>query len=412
MKIYKCRFCKKTLKHKFADLGISPIANDYIRPENAGIPDKLYPLCVYVCSNCFLVQIPNLIAREKIFNDQYAYFSSYSDSWLTHAKEYVEMISKKLSLNDKKTVVELASNDGYLLQYFKSKNIPVLGIDPSANVAAIAENRGIKTLIEFFGKTCAEKIVKKGIKADLIIANNVLAHVPDLNDFVSGIKQLLKNTGTATLEFPYLSQMIDNNEFDTIYHEHYSYFSLIAVNNIFSAHNLTVYEVEEIPTHGGSLRIYIRHSNNKRIKMHRSVFKMLKREINKGLNNIHFYSKFQMQVSVTKKNLMEFLSRAKKSGKTVAAYGAPAKGNTLLNYCGINSKIIDFTVDKSPYKQNHLLPGSRIPVYSPEKLAEINPDYILILPWNLKREIISQMKSYKNLTSKFIIPIPRVEISS
>src|SRR3989338_2713934 len=403
---YKCRFCQRKLKYIFADLGKSPISNDFVSQGNRETPDIFYPLCVYVCDHCLLVQIPNVISREKIFNNDYAYFSSYSESWLLHCKNFSDEITKKLGLNETSSVVELASNDGYLLQYFADKKIPNMGIEPCGNVAEIARKKGIETIVEFFVTELAKKLTQKRKNADLIIANNVLAHVPDLNDFVSGIKILLKESGTATLEFPHLLNLIRENQFDTIYHEHYSYFSLTSVINIFSDHNLTIYDVDQMPTHGGSLRIYVRHSQNNKLKVSDTVLTLTEYEKKEGLLDINYYTQFQNKLTETKNSLLKFLTEAKQSGKTVAAYGAPAKGNTLLNYCGIKSDSIKFTVDRSPYKQNHLLPGSRIPVYSPDKLTEFNPDYIIILPWNLKKEIVQQLKSYDDLNSTLIIPIP------
>lgn len=412
MKTYTCRFCKSKLKHIFADLGKSPIANDY--PKNGDEAERqiYYPLRVYICHKCKLVQIPNLINRKNIFNKNYAYFSSYSKSWLGQAEQYTQMIIKKLKLDLKSTVVELASNDGYLLQFFKHRNIPVYGIEPSVNVAQAAKKKGLKTIVKFFGVNTAIELKRKGLKADLIIGNNVLAHVPDINDFVKGIDILLKDNGTATLEFHHLMRMVDKNEFDMIYHEHYSYFSLIVVKKIFAAHNLIITDVEELTTQGGSLRIYVKQRKSKNLKVSSAVNELTRREIRKGYNSPEFYSKFQDKILETKKRLVEFLLNAKKQGKHIAAYGAPAKGNTLLNFCGIDKRLIDFTVDRNPFKQNHLLPGSKIPIFDTDKLKKENPDYILILPWNLKKEIITQVSPDINPRTKFIIPIPKITVSN
>jgi 2-polyprenyl-3-methyl-5-hydroxy-6-metoxy-1,4-benzoquinol methylase len=407
--LLKCRFCNTPLRHTFVDLGMSPVANDYIGKKDINKKESFYPLHVYVCSNCFLVQIPNIIEREKIFNKNYAYFSSYSTSWLEHSKKYVDSITKKLKLGKKDLVVELASNDGYLLQYFKEKKVPILGFEPCENIARVAKEKGINTIVKFFGIETAYKL-SKDKKADLIIANNVLAHVPDLNDFVGGMKILLNKDGVITIEFPHILKMIENNQFDTIYHEHYSYFSLSAVNRVFAFHGLTIFDVEKLKTHGGSLRIFAKHMESGRYKTTKRMKDLLNEEDKKGLSSIKFYSKFQKDVLKTKKNLIKFLNSASKKGKTVVGYGAPAKGNTLLNYCGINSKYIKYTVDRSPYKQNHLLPGSRIPIYEPNKIFETKPDYILILPWNLKKEITKQVKLTKKWNAKFVVPIPKVEV--
>lgn len=405
-----CRFCNTELRHTFADLGMSPIANAYIKPEEVNKAELFYPLHVYVCNKCFLVQLPSTISREIHFNDEYAYFSSYSQSWLLHAKDYVGMMMKRFGYSKKSLVVELASNDGYLLQYFKEKSVPVLGIEPCANVAEAAQKKGIKTLIKFFGVNTAKKLKKEGIKADLVIGNNVLAHVPDINDFVKGIEIILAPKGIVTIEFPHLKNLIDKIEFDTIYHEHYSYLSLITVEKIFAFHGMTIFDVKEIPTHGGSLRIFAKHTNNHDLSITQNVVSLRKKEVKAGFKKISMYEEFQEKVVEAKRQFIEYLVKQKKNGKKIVAYGAPAKCNTLLNFCGVGSDIIDFTVDKSPHKQNHLLPGTRIPIYSPRMLYKMNPDYILILPWNLKREIMAQIREHKKLKSKLIIPIPKVKV--
>lgn len=405
-----CRFCKTELKHTFVDLGMSPIANAYIKMEDANKMEQFFPLHVYVCAKCFLVQLPNVIAREIIFNDEYAYFSSYSTSWLEHAKEYVEMMIKRFEFNQKSHIVELASNDGYLLQYFKQKRIPVLGIEPSGNVAEVAQKKGIKTIVEFFGVQLAKKLVKKGTKADLILGNNVMAHVPDLNDFVKGIKILLNKNGIVTIEFPHLKKLIDKTEFDTIYHEHYSYFSLITVEKVFAYHGLTIFDVEEIPTHGGSLRIFARHTQNKKLPITMRVKKLREKEIKAGYKKIKMYTSFQEKVKEIKRHFVNYLMEQKKKGKTIVGYGAPAKGNTFLNYCGIRSDIIEYTVDASPHKQNHLLPGTHIPIYAPEMIKKTKPDLVVVLPWNLKDEISKQMNVIHSWGGHFLVAISTLTI--
>lgn len=405
-----CRFCKSELTHTFADLGMSPIANAYLKPEEANKAEVFYPLHVYVCSECYLVQLPSTIAREIHFNNEYAYFSSYSQSWLDHAKKYVEMMDKRFGYDKKHLVVELASNDGYLLQYFKEKNVPVVGIEPCENVAKVARKKGIKTISEFFGVTLARKLKSQGVMADLVIGNNVLAHVPDLNDFVKGIKIVLSPLGIVTIEFPHLKNLIDKVEFDTIYHEHYSYFSLLSVEKIFAYHGLTIFDVEEIPTHGGSLRIFARHTENKELSVTKRVLDLRNKEIEKGYKKIRMYEEFQEKIVETKRSFIEYLAKQKKNGKTIVAYGAPAKGNTFLNYCGVGTEFIDYTVDASPYKQNHLLPGTHIPIYGPSMIKKTKPDIVLILPWNLKKEISSNIEFIHSWGGKFLIAIPALGI--
>ncbi len=396
-----CRFCNAQLKHTFADLGMSPIANVYIKPEEKNKAEMFYPLHVYVCSKCFLVQLPSTISREIHFNDEYAYFSSYSKSWLLHAKNYVSMMIKRFGYNKKSLVVEVASNDGYLLQYFKQSSIPALGIEPCANVAKVARKMGIKTLVEFFGVDMARKLKKQGVKADLIIGNNVLAHVPDINDFVKGIKILLAPKGIVTIEFPHLKNLIDKIEFDTIYHEHYSYLSLITVEKIFAFHGMTIFDVEEIPTHGGSLRIFARHTKNMDLPITQNVVALRKKEINAGFKKVSTYEDFQSKVIETKRQFIEYLAKQKKNGKRIVAYGAPAKGNTFLNYCGVGKDFIEYTVDASPHKQNRLLPGTHIPVYAPSMIKKTKPDIVIVLPWNLKKEIEEQMNFIHSWGGKF-----------
>ena len=405
-----CRFCGTPLKYVFADLGSTPISNANLTKEDLAKREVYYPLKVFVCDRCFLVQLPEHESAENIFNDQYAYFSSYSTSWLAHAEEYVNYITNRLKLNNKSQVIEIASNDGYLLQYFLPKKIPVLGIEPTANTAKVAIEKGIPSLTEFFGVKLAKKIVSKNIKADLFIGNNVLAHVPGLNDLVAGMKIILKKEGVITMEFPHLLKLIECNQFDTIYHEHFSYFSFITVREIFAKHGLSIFDVEELPTHGGSLRIFARHTENVALPETERAQELIERESKYGFENTKIYTDFQKRIIQTKLNLLEFLVAGKKSGKTFVGYGAPAKGNTFLNYCGIRGDILDYTVDRSPHKQNHFLPGTRIPICAPEKIFETKPDYVFILPWNIKNEIVEQMKDIKNWGGKFIVAIPKVEI--
>lgn len=406
-----CRFCKEPLKHTFVDLGLSPVANDYIRPENKQVQEPFFPLHVYVCSKCFLVQLPDTRTEDEIFRADYAYFSSYSASWLAHSKAYVDMITDRLGLTSAHQVVELASNDGYLLQYFQEKNIPVLGIEPSLSVAKAAQEKGIETLVKFFGVDTAQELAKAGKKADLLLGNNVLAHVPDLNDFVAGMKILLKDSGTLTMEFPHLLKLMTLNQFDTIYHEHFSYFSFTTVSKIFAHHGLTLFDVEELPTHGGSLRIYGRHSGKDVVLTDRAKALLAKEKAAK-LTTLAAYKTFQKKVEQTRKATVEFLTKLHKQGKMIVGYGAPAKGNTLLNYCGIKSDIVSYTVDKNPHKQNHFLPGVRIPIFNPEKIQATKPDYVFILPWNIKDEIMDEMQYIRTWGGKFIVAIPKLHVYS
>jgi len=406
MKKSCCRFCNNELKHTFVDLGMSPVSNAYIKPENLQYKENFYPLHAYVCEKCFLVQLEEFESPEQIFNEEYAYFSSFSDSWLKHCKSYTDIISKKLNLSQNSKVVEIASNDGYLLQYFAEKNIPVLGVEPSSSVAEIAEEKGIRTITKFFGVKTANELVTSQENADLIIGNNVLAHVPDINDFVGGIKILLNENGSVTIEFPHLLNLINKNQFDTIYHEHFSYLSLYTVEKIFNYHGMDIYDVEELPTHGGSLRIYACHSGN--MQKSQNVINLLSREKEFGLVDLNTYTHFSEKVKETKRKLLKHLIALKKTGKSIVGYGAAAKGNTLLNYCGIGNDFIDYVVDKSPYKQGLFLPGTHISIESPEKIAQTKPDYIFILPWNIKDEIICQLSYTKDWGCKFIVPIPEV----
>lgn len=404
-----CRFCGSPLTTVFADLGMSPLSNAYLRPEQLLMPEPFYPLTARVCDECLLVQLPAVQTPEHIFSD-YAYFSSYSESWLKHASDYVEKMIQRFGFDAGSQVVEIASNDGYLLQYFKAKGVGVLGIEPAANVAAVAQGKGIPTTVKFFGVETASELAAEGRSADLLLGNNVLAHVPDLNDFVAGMKVLLKPGGVLTMEFPHLLRLMAENQFDTIYHEHFSYFSFHTVQKVFARHGLTLFDVEELPTHGGSLRIYGRHSENERLPIASSVANLLEAERREGLHCLEPYARFNGQTQEVKRALLTFLIEAKRARKTVVGYGAPAKGNTLLNYCGVRSDFLDYTVDRSPHKQGHFLPGTHIPIFAPEQIRETRPDYVLILPWNLKTEIMSQMAFVREWGAKFVTPIPTVEV--
>lgn len=404
-----CRFCGSQLRHTFVDLGVSPLANSYLKAEQLQQMESFYPLHIYVCEKCFLVQLPVFQTPEDIFTD-YAYFSSYSESWLRHARDYVELMVERFGFNSDSQVIEIASNDGYLLQYFKEKRIPVLGIEPAENVAKAAQEAGITTIVKFFGTRTAAELIEDNKKSDLILGNNVLAHVPDLNDFVEGMKYLLKPQGIITMEFPHLLRLMDENQFDTIYHEHFSYFSFITVEKVFQKHGLTIFDVEELSTHGGSLRIFARHNDDASKTIGESVLELKNREETARFNKLEYYLSFTEKVKNTKLNILDFLITAKREGKSIAGYGAPAKGNTLLNYCGIRSDFIDYTVDRSPHKQGHYLPGTHIPIYHPDKIKDTKPDYLLILPWNIKDEIMKQMSHIRDWCGKFVVLIPEVKI--
>jgi C-methyltransferase C-terminal domain/Putative zinc binding domain/Methyltransferase domain len=404
-----CRFCKAPLRHTFVDLGMSPLCESYLTIDQLNRMEPFYPLHVKVCEACFLVQLEEYVSPEHIFTE-YAYFSSYSDSWLKHSSNYVDMVSERFGLGAQSLAVELASNDGYLLQYFVKKGIPVLGVEPAVNVAQVAEKRGVPTLVEFFGCQTAREMVENGHAADLIVGNNVLAQVPDLNDFVGGIRIVLKAGGVATLEFPHLVRLMEENQYDTIYHEHFSYFSLITVEKIFAAHGLTLFDVDEIPTHGGSIRIYLRHIEDSSKPVASAVVKIRERELEAGLDRMNTYATFAERVIESKRALLELLIRLRREGKVVAGYGAPGKGNTLLNYCGIRTDFLEFTVDRNPYKHGRFLPGTHIPIHPVERLNERKPDYILILPWNLKDEIVAQLTYAREWGAKFIVPIPQARV--
>lgn len=406
----QCRFCKTELETVFIDLFNAPPSNSFLTKEQLIEPEVFYPLKVYTCSNCFLVQVDEYKKSDAIFNNEYVYYSSYSTSWLAHAKQYVELMTKRFNLNESSQVIELASNDGYLLQYFKQKNIPVLGIEPTANTAKVAEEKGIESVVDFFGVRLAETLAGKGIRADLLLGNNVLAHVPDINDFVGGMKIILKPQGVITMEFPHLMQLVANNQFDTIYHEHFSYLSFHTVKKIFEAQGLELFDVDELPTHGGSLRIYAKHTEDATKVISKNVEVLLKKEEDKGMLNLSYYNNFQQKALHIKLSLTEFLIKQKTAGNKVAAYGAAAKGNTLLNYCGIKNDLIDFAVDANPHKQNKWLPASHIPVVNEEYLKQIKPDFIIIFPWNLKDEITKQLSYIKEWNAQFVIAVPELEL--
>lgn len=404
-----CRFCCTDLKHTFIDLGMSPLCESYVAADNLDKMEPFYPLHVYVCHNCFLVQLLEYVSARDIYSE-YAYFSSYSDSWLNHAKTYVHMIIDRLDLGPNSQVIEIASNDGYLLQYFVQQDIPSLGIEPAANIAREAEKKGIQTRVKFFGQQTAEELVAEGIHGDLLLGNNVLAHVPDINDFVRGLKILLNPDGVITMEFQYLLQLMQENQFDTIYHEHFSYLSLFTVEKIFAEHGLLIFDVEKLPTHGGSLRIYACHNENSNRMATARLKELKEKETTFGVNQLETYATFTEKVKETKRKLCSLLIDLKRKGKSIAGYGAPGKGNTLLNYCGIYTDFIDYTVDRNPYKQGKFLPGTHIPIFAPEKIRDTKPDYIMILPWNLKDEIMNQIAYIREWGGKFIIPIPEVTL--
>jgi SAM-dependent methyltransferase len=388
---------------------MSPLCQTHISPEQLNHMESFYPLHAFVCDGCFLVQLEEYVSPTEIFSE-YAYFSSYSDSWVEHARRYAEAMIRRLGLDAQSRVVELASNDGYLLQHFVRAGIPVLGVEPAANVAKVAVQKGIPTLVRFFGRDAAREIVEKVGGADLLLGNNVLAHVPRLNDFVAGMKILLKPQGVITMEFPHLYRLMEGNQFDTIYHEHFSYFSFFTAQKVFAAHGLTLFDVDELPTHGGSLRIYARHAENRALPVSAAVDALLRRELEAGVTRLETYASFAEGVKETKRALLEFLIRAKRAGKRLAGYGAPGKGNTLLNYCGIRTDFLEYTVDRSPYKQGKFTPGTRIPILHPDKIAQTRPDYVFILPWNLKDEIVRQMAHVRDWGGKFVVPIPTISV--
>src|SRR3989449_3693932 len=404
-----CLFCSEPLRQTFVDLGMSPLCESFLTAEQVNQMEPFYPLHVWICERCFLVQVEEYVRPEGIFTE-YAYFSSYSDSWLAHVRAYADMITARLGLGGQSKVVELGSNDGYLLQYFVAKGIPVLGVEPARNVAQTAIARGVPTVTKLFGRETAGELVADGVRADLVCGANVLAQVPDVNDFVGGIKILLKPGGVVTVEFPHLMRLMAENQFDTIYHEHFSYFSFLTAEKIFAAHGLTLFDVEELPTHGGSLRIYGRHKEDSLKPVSAWVTDLRKREETAGYTRLETYSRFAEQVKETKRKLLEFLIQAKRGGKKIAGYGAPGKGNTLLNYCAIRSDFLDYTVDRNPYKHGRFLPGTHVPIFSPDRIRETKPDFLLILPWNLKDEIIEQNAFIREWGGKFVVPIPEVQV--
>ncbi|NJR49474.1 MAG: class I SAM-dependent methyltransferase [Leptolyngbyaceae cyanobacterium CSU_1_3] len=405
-----CRFCGSSLHHTFVDLGMSPLCQTHITPEALNHMEPFYPLHTYVCENCFLVQLQEFVSPQDIFTE-YAYFSSYVDALLKNASEYSDLMVERFKLGAHSQVIEIASNDGYLLQYFLKKGIPVLGVEPAVNVSQVAIDKGIPVVNKFFGQQTAIELAANG-KADLLLGNNVLAHVPDINDFVSGMKVLLKADGVITMEFPHLMRLMAENQFDTIYHEHFSYLSFMVVQKIFAHHGLTLFDVQEIPIHGGSLRIYARHTEDSSKPVGDRVTELIAREAAAGFDKLETYAHFTEQVKETKRKLLEFLITAKQKGKTIAGYGAPGKGNTLLNYCGIRTDFLDYTVDRNPYKQGKFTPGTHIPILSPDRIKETKPDYLLILPWNVKDEIMEQTSYIREWGGQFVIPIPEVKIYS
>lgn len=404
-----CRHCGTTLTQSFCDLGMSPMANSYLSTEQLDRKENFYPLHAYVCSNCLLVQLAEFESADEIFSD-YLYFSSFSQSWLDHARKYVQDTTVRFGLDSSSQVIEIASNDGYLLKNFVEAGIPAIGVEPAENVAAVAIERGINTRVGFFGIDLAKQLVSEDIQADLVIGNNVLAHVPDLNDFVAGMAVVLAPSGFITMEFPHLLQLIEHNQFDTIYHEHFSYFSLLTVARVFAHHGLRIFDVDRIPTHGGSLRIYACHADFDGHETTTRISDLETTEKAAGLDRVDGYRAYPEQVQRTKRRLLKFLIDAADDGKTVAAYGAPAKGNTLLNYCGVRDDLIGYTVDRSPHKQGHFLPGVHLPIHSPEHIRETRPDYVLILPWNLKDEIMNEMSHVREWGGRFVVPIPELAV--
>jgi SAM-dependent methyltransferase len=407
---YHCRFCATSLTQSFCDLGMSPLSNANVAADRLGAAEKFYPLHAFVCQQCWLVQLPEHESPEHIFADNYAYFSSYSQSWLDHARRYAESMTARYGYGPHSQVVEIASNDGYLLQFFQQRGVPVLGIEPADNCAQVARTKGIETLSRFFGEITARDLVAQGRRADLLLGNNVLGHVPDINDFVGGLPLLLKPDGVVTMEFPHLLRLIRGNQFDTIYHEHFSYLSLLTVERIFAHHGLVLFDVEELSTHGGSLRIYARHAADASKPVTPAVASLREAELAAGLSSLQVYAGFAEQVKQSKYKLLEFLISASRQGRKVWGYGAPAKGNTLLNYCGIRSDLLMATVDRSPHKQGHYLPGTHIPILAPDALTQARPDYVLILPWNLQAEIVAQMAHVRDWGGRFVVPIPEVRV--
>jgi len=406
-----CRFCKNPLTHEFVDLVNSPPSNSYLTANQLNEPEVFYPLRVFVCEKCFLVQIDEYKKADEIFDQNYAYFSSFSKTWVEHSRKYVEMMGERFSFDENSQVIEIASNDGYLLQFFQQRNVPVLGIEPTLSTAQAAREKGIESWTEFFCIELAKKLAEKNLQADLLLGNNVLAHIPDINNFVTGLKIALKPSGVITMEFPHLLQLVENNQFDTIYHEHFSYLSLHTTQRIFAEHNLTIFDVGEIKTHGGSLRIFAGHAENASLEITANVEKLLVKEKKHGLLNLDYYSNFQQKADHVKYDFLAFLIEQKQLGKKIAAYGAAAKGNTLLNYCGIKNDSIDFVVDASPHKQNLFLPASHIPIVDESFIKQKKPDFVVVLPWNIKEEIFDQLDYIRDWNGKFVIAIPNLEIN-
>lgn len=404
-----CRFCSAPLTTTFVDLGMSPLCQTHIEPHELNHMERFYPLHAWVCGRCYLVQLEEYVSPDQIFSD-YAYFSSYSDSWVEHARRYAESMISRLGLGAKSLVVEIASNDGYLLQHFLARGVPCRGIEPAANVAEVAVAKGIPTTVKFFGRNSAAEVAQQHGRADLLLGNNVLAHVPDINDFVGGMRILLNQGGVITMEFPHLLKLMDENQFDTIYHEHFSYLSFGTVEQIFAHHGLRLFDVEEIPTHGGSLRIYGCHADDASHPSTTAVARLRQHESERGLRKLATYGEFETRVKQTKRKLLRFLVEARDQGKSVVGYGAPGKGNTLLNYCGIRTDFLDYTVDRSPHKQGRYTPGTHIPIVDPARIRETRPDYVLILPWNLKREISEQHAYIREWGGRFVVPIPSVQV--
>ncbi|MGH7768499.1 MAG: class I SAM-dependent methyltransferase [Candidatus Binatia bacterium] len=407
----RCRSCDAPLRHSLVDLGMSPLANSYLKRDELQAMEPFYPLHAYVCEQCFLVQVPEFASPERIFGD-YAYFSSYADTWLEHVRAYAAQAIERFGLGPDSLVIEVASNDGCLLQGFKKSGIPVLGIEPAHNVAQFARDAGIPTVVTFLGAQAAAKLAAEGKRADLVVANNVMAHVPDLKDFIAGMKILLKPNGVVTIEFTHLRRMLEGNQFDAIYHEHFSYFSLIAAEKALERHGLTVFDVEELPTHGGSLRLFVRHADNSSNPVGPRVGKLRAAEAAARYDRLEPYLSFAEKVRETKHSILDFFIGAKRQGKSIAGYGAPAKGNTLLNYCGIRTDFIDYTVDRSPHKQGLFLPGTHIPIFSPDKIKETRPDYLVVLPWNLKNEIMQQTAYIRDWGGRFVTLIPDVAVET
>ncbi len=405
----ECRFCGRPLEHVFVDLGATPLANSFLTREQLDADEPRFPLTVYVCDRCLLVQLPEFESPENIFSD-YAYFSSFADTWLEHVERYAVDMIERFGLGPEHQVVEVASNDGHLLRRFRERGVPVLGIEPAANVARAAEEAGIPTLVRFFGAELAAELAARGRRADLLAGNNVLAHVPDLNDFVEGLRRLLGPGGVLTLEFPHLMRLMAENQFDTIYHEHFSYFSFRTVREVLAAHRLTLFDVEELPTHGGSLRVFCRHREDESKPVGPRVGALLEREERAGFGELEHYLSFGPAVRATRDGLLDFLRAARDRGETVAGYGAPAKGNTLLNYCGAGADLIAYTVDRSPHKQGLFLPGTHLEIHPPAKVFETRPDYLLILAWNFKDEIVRQMAGIREWGGRFVVAVPRLEV--